>query len=208
MKLFGEKVILTLESNGRTESVKFVKLVKAWHMACDKRGIPANVQVRGLCNLYLFLVENLNFWSVPFQFPGRYIHGMTWQTFEVLLHCITTRIQLYAHALNKTYNAWSVSTLANESFFTDMVRLDKGAKGYPKACNVSQVMGRVAMLNYFKHKHNKNYYLTPTLKPKYPPHLVEEDDNRYNKEKDDEFEGVYRDHFFDFKSSRKSQRCR
>ena len=141
MKFFGDKVILTLESNGRTESVKFVKLVKAWHMACDERGIPADVRVHGLCNLYLFLVENLNFWSVPFQYPGRYIRGMTWQTFEVLLHCITTWIQLYAHALNNTYNAQSVSTLANESFFADMVRLDKEAKGYPKACNVSQGMG-------------------------------------------------------------------
>ena len=64
------------------------------------------------------------------------------------------------------------------------------------------------MLNYFKHKHNKNYYLAPTLKPKYPPHLAEEDHDRYNKENNDDFEGVYRDHFFDFKSSRKSQRCR
>ena len=141
IKFFGDKVILTLESNGHTDSVKFVKLVKAWHMACDERGIPADVRVCGLCNLHLFLVENLNFWSVPFQFPGRYICGMTWQTFEALLHCITTRIQLYAHALNYTYNAQSVSTLANESFFTDMVRLDKEAKGYPKACNVAQVMG-------------------------------------------------------------------
>ena len=43
MKLFSNKVVLTLESNGRTESVKFVKLVKAWHMACDERGIPADV---------------------------------------------------------------------------------------------------------------------------------------------------------------------
>ena len=43
MKFFGDKVILTLESNGHTESVKFVKLVKAWYMACDERGIPADV---------------------------------------------------------------------------------------------------------------------------------------------------------------------
>ena len=64
------------------------------------------------------------------------------------------------------------------------------------------------MLNYFIHKCNKNYYLAPTLKPKYPPHLAEEDHDRYNKEKDNKFEGVYRDHFFDFKSSRKSQSCR
>ena len=45
MKLFGESVILTLESNGRLDSVEFLKLVKGWHMACNKRGIRANVHV-------------------------------------------------------------------------------------------------------------------------------------------------------------------
>ena len=118
-----------------------------------------------LCDIYKFLTKKLNFWSVPFQFPGRYIRGMMWQTFEALLQCVTTRIQLYEHAIGGTYNTHSVSTLANESFFADLVQLDKEAKGYLKASNVGQVMGRVVMLNHFKHKRNKNYTLTPTLKP-------------------------------------------
>ena len=66
MKFFGDKVILTLESNGHTESVKFVKLVKAWHMACDERGIPADVRVHGLCNLYLFFVRKFELLECPF----------------------------------------------------------------------------------------------------------------------------------------------
>ena len=128
MKLFGDNVILTLESNGHTESVQFLKLVKGWHMVCNKRGIRADVRVKVLCDIYKFLTKKLNFWSVPFQFPGRYICGMIWQTFEALLHCVTTRIQLYEHATGGTYNMRSVLTLANESFFADLVRLDKEAK--------------------------------------------------------------------------------
>ena len=208
MKLFGEEVILTLESNGRTDSVEFLKLIKGWHMACDERGIRADVRVRALANVYKFLTKDMNFWSVPFQNPGRYIRGMTWQTFEALLQCITTRIQLYAYAHGNTYNARSISTLANESFFADLVRLDKEGKGYPKACNVGQVMGRVVMLNYCKHKRDKVYVLAPTLKPKYPPHLAEEDVERLWNESETDFRGEYRDHFFDYKDTHKSQRCR
>ena len=208
MKLFGEEVILTLESNGKENSAQFVRLVKAWHMACDERGITADTRVRWLCDMLQFLTKDMNFWSVPFQNPGRYIKGMSWQTFEAILQLISTRIQLYAFASGGTYNARSVSTLSNESFFSDLVRLDKEGKGYPKACNVGQVMGRVVMLNHFKHKRDKNYMLTATLKPKYPPHLDEGDMARYTEETENEFKGTFKDHFFDYKDCHKSQRCR
>ena len=69
-------------------------------------------------------------------------------------------------------------------------------------------MGRVVLLNHFKHKRNKNYHLTATLKPKYPPHLAEEDEDRLQKEDITCYEGVYRDNFFDCKNERKSQHCR
>ena len=190
------------------ESAEFVKLVQGWHMSCDKCGLPADVRVKGLAAMHKFLTRNINFWSVPFQYPGRYIRGMTWQTFEAILQNISVHIQLYAYAKDKTYNSRSVSTLANESFFADLVRLDKEGKGYPKACNISKVMGRVAMINYFKHKSDKNYELTATLKPKYPPHLAEDDKERLEREDEEMFEGIYRDHFFDFKDTHKSRRCR
>ena len=90
MKMFGNEVILTLESNGRQDSVEFLKLVQGWHMACDERGLSADVRVHALYCMHKFLTNNINFWSVPFQFPGRYIRGMTWQTFEALLHTIST----------------------------------------------------------------------------------------------------------------------
>ena len=87
---------------------------------------------------------------------------MTWQTFEAILQNISTRIQLYQFAKGATYNSRAVSTLANESFFSDLVQLEKEGKGYPKACNVGRVMGQVVLLNHYKHKCAKNYSIGAT----------------------------------------------
>ena len=208
MKMFGKDVYLTLEANERKESAEFVRLVKGWHMACDKRGLCADVRVSGLYEMHKFLTDDMNFWSVPFQQPGRYIHGMTWQTFEALLQMISTHITLYSFAADATYNARSVSTLANESSFSYLVRLDKEGKGYPKASNISKIMGRVVMLNYFKHKRDKPYQLRVMLKPKYPPYLAENDQERLLGETCENYDGYYRDHFFDFADAHKKHRCR
>ena len=70
LKLFGQEVQLTLESNGMSESVEFMKLVKGWHMSCNERGLPADVRVKGLAEMHKFLTKNLNLWSVPFQYSG------------------------------------------------------------------------------------------------------------------------------------------
>ena len=158
--------------------------------------------------MYSFLVEGINFNSVPFQFPDRYIRGMTWQTFEALLQSISTRIQLYYMSRNFTYNARAVSTLSNESFFSDLVRYDKESHGYPKRVNVCKVFGHVVLINFFKHKRNKNYFLSATVKGKYEIKLAENNFRRYIRESSYHYSGMYRDHFFDFPNELNSQRVR
>ena len=70
------------------------------------------------------------------------------QTYEAILENISTRIYLYRIALGGVYNSHSVSTLANESFFSDVNRMDKNSgASYLKA-----VIGKVVTVNYFKHK--------------------------------------------------------
>ena len=64
------------------------------------------------------------------------------------------------------------------------------------------------MLNYFKHKRNKPYQLRVTLKPKYPPYLAENDEERLLRETSENYEGYYRDHLFDFVDTHKKHRCR
>ena len=125
MKMFGADVTQCLEENGFTESAHFVNLVRNWHNACDERGLSADLRVSHLADMYKFLTKDINFWSVPFQFSSRYIRGMTWQTFEAILQMISTQIQIYEYCTNGSYNVRAVSTLANGSFFSDLVRLDK-----------------------------------------------------------------------------------
>ena len=97
------------------------------------------------------------------------------QTFEAILLNISTRIQLYQFAHGGNYNTKSVSTFSNESFFSDLTRLDKEGHGYPKACNIPRVMGQVVTINYFKHNLVKTFALHPTMKGTYPVHLLDED---------------------------------
>ena len=121
---------------------------------------------------------------------------------------ISTSIQLYTFAQDRTYNARSVSTLSNESFFSDLVRYDKESHRYPKGTNVGRVFGRVVLINHFKHKRDKNYYLTATIKSKYEIKLADVNFRRYIQETAYNYNGLFRDHFFDFPNQLKSQRVR
>ena len=149
--------------------------------------------------MYSFLTEKIGFNSFPFPYTGRYWRGMPIQTYEALLQNICTRIQLYSIAHNKTYNTRAISILANESFFSDMVRMDKESHSYPKACNVPKIFGRVVTLNYYKHLPEKNWFLTATHKGTYPKHLAE-----YNEMDIKEQDGHYVNHFFDYQDERDS----
>ena len=88
--MFNEKVELYMCSAGFTETAKFVKLVRNWHDACNKHGLPADTRVTYLHDMHNFLTCGINFNAIPFQYPGRYIKGLTWQTFEALLQNIST----------------------------------------------------------------------------------------------------------------------
>ena len=156
--------------------------------------------------MHQFLTSGVNFDCIPFQFPGRYIKGLTWQTYEALLQMISTRIQLYSETCDGTYNARAVSTLANESFFSDLVRYDKESHGYPKGTNVSRVFSRVVLINHFKHKPDKNYCLSATIKPKYEIKLADAHNEQLIRERLYMHTGIYRNHFFDFPNMLRSQR--
>ena len=58
-------------------------------------------------------------------------------------------------------------------------------------------MGNIVTLNYFKHKPNKSFVLTTTMKGTYPIHLLDNDRERLDTETADNHGGWYHDHFFD-----------
>ena len=117
MQMFNYDVERFMHEHKFYETVDFIKLVRNWHVVCNRRGLSADTRVKYLMDMHEFLTEGINFNAVPFQFPGRYIKGITWQIYEALLQLILTRIQLYSFAHEKSYNARSVSMLSNESFF-------------------------------------------------------------------------------------------
>ena len=179
MRMFNYDVEHYMRRNNFNETANFIKLVRNWHDACNRRGLSADTRVKYLYEMHKFLTDGVNFDSVPFPYCGRYIKGLTWQTYEAILQMISMRIQLYRIAENYTYNTRAVSTLANESFFSDLVRYDKESHGYPKGTNVSRVFGRVVLINHFKHKRGKNYYLAATVKCKYEIKLADLNFRRY-----------------------------
>ena len=123
-------------------------------------------------------------------------------TFEALLQNIKTCIQLYKYANGNIYNSCSISTLANESFFSDLTQLDKESPFYPKACNIPKLVGKVVQLNYYKHKANKSYSLQPTAKGTNPVHVFDEE---LTSEIGDS-QHIYKNHFFDIVDTHMSYR--
>ena len=208
MKMFRYSVQRWMQQQGFSETAHFIWLVRNWHDACNRRGLSADTRVRYLSEMHEFLTKGMNFNCVPFQYPNRYIRGMTWQTYEALLQNISTRLQLYYLSNSLTYNARSVSTLSNESFFADLVHYDKESHGYPKGVNVRKVFGRVVLINYFKHKRDRNYFLSATVKSKYEVKLAEHNYHRFIRETAYNHSGFYRDNFFDFPNELHSQRVR
>ena len=149
----------TWRDNGFDTTAEFIQLVCNWHNACDMRGASADHRVATLYEFYKFLTHDIKFHGYPSQFTSHYYKGMPLHTYEAILQNVTTRIQLYSYTHNWTYNPHAISTLANESFFSDLKKLDKESTYYPKACNIPHLLGKVVTLNYFKHKPHKSYIL-------------------------------------------------
>ena len=208
MRMFNYDVERYMRENQFDDTAKFICLVREWHDTCNRRGITADDRVSTLKRMHKFFTKGINFNCVPFQYPGRYIKGLTWQTFEAILQSISMCIQLYYYTKDGTYNARAVSTLSNESFFSNLVRYDKESHSYPKGMNVSRVFGCVVLINHVKHKWDKKYYLTAMIKNKYEIKLAESSFSRYLRETAFHYKGLYHDHFFDFPNQLKSQQVR
>ena len=109
-----------MTNKGYTDTAYFIKLVQNWNQACDERGMPADERVERMLNFFCYLTDGINFDTFPSVSTQRYIHGMPIQTFEVILHNISTHVSLYSLAFGENYNTRSVSTLVSESCNSDI----------------------------------------------------------------------------------------
>ena len=120
IQFFSESVEEYMTNKGYTDTTYFIKLVRNWNQACDKRGMAADERVEHMLNFFCYLTEGINFDTFPSLSTQRYIHGMPIQTFEALLHNISTCVSLYVLAFGEKYNTRSVSTLVSESCNSDI----------------------------------------------------------------------------------------
>ena len=73
MRMFNYDVENYMRKNGFAETADFIQLVRNWHDTCNRRGLSADERVQHLFAMHAFLMKEVNFDSVPFQFTGRYI---------------------------------------------------------------------------------------------------------------------------------------
>ena len=156
LRFFSAEVEDFMHDKQHTATADFISIVRNWFRACEKYGIKADDRVEYLFDMHDFLTKGIDFHKFPGLCTGRHIRGMPIQTFEAILQNIATRISLYSLSTDGTYNAQNISTLANESFFSDINRWDKeGLNSYPKAVNMPKVIGKIVSLNSFKHRTDK-----------------------------------------------------
>ena len=193
-----------MTERGYTVTAYFVMLTRNWHNACKKQGLSAETQLQYLFEMHRFLTAGIDFDKFPGKCSECYVRGMPVQTFEAILQCISTCIFLYKFSIQNNYNTRSVSTLANESFFSDLTRMDQNGCYYPKACNIESIMGRVVTLNYFKHKPEKHFHLTTTTHGTYPVHHLEADAQDLQTQTSENVDTIFRNNFFDYEDTHKS----
>ena len=206
-RFFSKPVENWMTERGYTVTAYFVRLTRNWHNVCNKRGLSAETQLQYLFEMHRFLTAGIDFDKFPGKCSERYVRGMPAQTFEAILQCISTCIFLYNFSFENNYNTRSVSTLANESFFSDLTRMDWNGCYYPKACNIESIMGRVITLNYFKHKPEKHFHLTTTYGT-YPVHHLEADAQYLQTQTSENVDTVFRNNFFDYEDTHKSHHVR
>ena len=127
-----------------------------------------------------------------------HIAGIPLKTYEALLHCISTRFSLFNLSSGKSYNSRSISTLAVESFFSDLSRFEFGGLGALKAVDIPKLISHVVYINTTKHDPERGFEFTTSTRDNYPVYLMEYPDNNAN-------DYDFKNHAFD-KSKHKRKR--
>ena len=123
--------------------------------------------------MYVYLLSKHTFSTYPP--PKNYIAGIPIKTFEALLHCISTRFSLFCISSTHSYNTRSISTLAVESFFSDLARYEFSGLGTPKAVDIPKLILHVVHLNTTKHDSDCGFEYTTSTRDNCPVYLLESD---------------------------------
>ena len=142
-----------------------------WFKACDEWGMPVNEWLSHLTNMYNHLVGLLQFSHYP---PNKtHIGGIPIRTYEPILHCISTRFTLFNLSSKKCYNTRAISTLAVESFFSDLNRFEFSGLGAPKSVDIPKLITHIVHINSVKHDPECGFEFMTNTRDNYPCYMLQ-----------------------------------
>ena len=196
-RFFSEEVEDILRRNGRLSEATFVNRTRNWFNACDQRGMSVIDRLGKLTSMYQYLLSMNSFSEYPP--PTQYVWGIPIRTYEALLHTINTRFILYTCSVTGTYNTRSISTLAIESFFSDLNRFEFSGLGAPKSVDIPKLISHIVHVNTVKHNPDRGFEFVTSTRDNYPCYLMENIG--------DEVSEQFTDHLFDqIPTRRKTQK--
>ena len=174
-RFFSEDVEKALVRNNCIHEAEFVNITRNWFEACDTRGIPAKIRLRNLSRMYHYLLNMYCFSDYPPE--TTHIQDLPIRTYEALLHTISSRFILYHLSEGHSYNNRAISTLAVESFFSDLNRFEFSGLGAPKSTNIPKLISHVVHINTTKHDPNRGFEFTTSTRDNYPCYMMEMEQN-------------------------------
>ena len=195
-RFFSKEVQEILTQLGYSAEAEFTALTRNWFRACDERGLDVQRRMTYLQSMYDYLLDKVNLSEYPP--PSTHVFGLPIKTFESLLHCISTRFLLFVISSNNAYNMRAVSTLAVESFFSNLTRYEFSGLGAPKAVDIPKLISHIVYINTIKQDPTRGFEFTTSTRDNYPTYFMEmtEDEiNYYN----------FKNHVFDKSKTRRKR---
>ena len=142
-----------------------------WFCVCDKHGMDVKIRLWHLNNAYEYFLQHLPLNDYP---PTTHVGRIPIKTYEALLHTISTRFSLFQLSSHERYNSRVISTLAVESFFSDLSRFEFGGLGAPKAVDIPKLISHVVHINITKHDPERGFEFVTMTRDNYPMYLMEQ----------------------------------
>ena len=177
-KFFSKEVQQILQDLGHEAEAEITEHTRNWFRACDECGMDVQRRLMYLQNMYNYLLSNVNLSEYPP--PTTNVCGIPIKRFEAMLHCISTRFSLLVISSTKSYNTRAVSTLAVESFFSDLARYEFSGLGTPKAVDIPELISHIVYVNTIKHDPLQGFEFSISTRDNYPTYFMETDDSQLN----------------------------
>ena len=171
-RFFSKDVQKILTKLGHHSEAEFVHYTRNWFRAYDECGMDMEIRLWHLNNAYEYFLQHLSLNDYPP--PTTHISGIPIKTHEALLHSISTRFSLFQLSSNECYNSRAISTLAVESFFSDLSRFQFGGLGAPKAVDIPKLISHVVYINTTKHDPERGFEFVTMTRDNYPVYLMEQ----------------------------------